>query len=103
MILRSGRNPNRCNLYFYFVEHQHFTICYFFYYPYCRDKIYPFYREIPVIPNRWYKSAFRLVKGGEGEDKSKLKNEIKKSVENSKDKLSFHDVISIVEEVYRKK
>ena len=49
------------------------------------------------------RSAFRFVKGGDSEDRNNLKNEIKKSIENSKDELSFHDVISIVEEVYRKK
>ena len=48
------------------------------------------------------RSAFRFVKGVDGQDRNNLKNEIKKSVENSKDKLSFHDVISIVEEVYKK-
>ena len=51
------------------------------------------------------KSAYRMVKkvGKEGEVKSKLKHEIKNSIENIKDKLSFHDVISIVDEVYKKK
>jgi len=49
------------------------------------------------------RSAFRFIKGGDSEDRNNLKNEIKKSIENSKNELSFHDVISIVEEVYRKK
>ena len=48
------------------------------------------------------RSAFRFVKGIDGEDRNNLKKEMKKSVENSKDKLSFHDVISIVEDVYKK-
>jgi len=48
------------------------------------------------------RSAFRFVKGVDGEDRNNLKNEIKKSVENSKNELSFHDVISIVEDVYKK-
>jgi uncharacterized protein YpuA (DUF1002 family) len=41
--------------------------------------------------------------GDEGEVRAKLKHEIKNSVENGKDKLSFHDVISIVDEVYLRK
>ena len=49
------------------------------------------------------RSSFRFIKGGDSEDRNNLKNEIKKSIENSKNELSFHDVISIVEEVYRKK
>ena len=51
------------------------------------------------------KSAFRLVNtiGEEDEVKSKLKYEIKKSVENAKYKLSIHDVISIVDEIYLRK
>ena len=50
------------------------------------------------------KSAFRMIDkiGEEGEVKSRLKYEIKKIVENSKDTLSFHDVISIVDEVYKR-
>jgi hypothetical protein len=50
------------------------------------------------------KSAFRMIKtiGDDGEVKSRLKYEIKKMVENSRDKLSFHDVISIVDEVYKR-
>jgi len=40
--------------------------------------------------------------GDEGEVKSRLKYEIKKMIENSRDKLSFHDVISIVDEVYER-
>ena len=49
------------------------------------------------------KSAFRMINtiGEEGEVKSRLKYEIKKLVENSKDKLSFQDVISIIDEVYK--
>ena len=49
------------------------------------------------------KSAFRMINtfGDEGEVKSRLKYEIKKLVENSKDKLSFQDVISIIDEVYK--
>ena len=51
------------------------------------------------------KSAFRMVNtlGDDDEVKSKLKYEIKKSVENAKDKLSIHDVISIVDEIYLRK
>jgi hypothetical protein len=49
------------------------------------------------------RSAFRFVKGVDGEDRNNLKNEIKKSIENSKNELSFHDVISIVEDVYKRK
>ena len=51
------------------------------------------------------KSAYRMVNkiGDEGEVKAKLKHEIKNSVVNGKDKLSFHDVISIVDEVYFRK
>lgn len=51
------------------------------------------------------KTAFRLVNtiGEDDEVKSKLKYEIKKSVENAKDKLSIHDVISIVDEIYLRK
>ena len=50
------------------------------------------------------KSAFRMIQtiGDEGEVKSRLKYEIKKMIENSRDKLSFHDVISIVDEVYER-
>jgi hypothetical protein len=50
------------------------------------------------------KSAFRMIKtiGDEGEVKSRLKYEIKKMIENSRDKLSFHDVIDIVDEVYKR-
>ncbi|MDB4675044.1 ParB/RepB/Spo0J family partition protein [Flavobacteriaceae bacterium] len=51
------------------------------------------------------KSAYRLVKqiGDEGEVKAKLKHDIKNSVVNGRDKLSFHDVVSIVDEVYKRK
>ena len=51
------------------------------------------------------KTAFRLVNtiGEDDEVKSKLKYEIKKSVENAKDLLSIHDVISIVDEIYLRK
>lgn len=51
------------------------------------------------------KTAFRMLNtiGGDDEVKSKLKYEIKKSVENAKDKLSIHDVISIVDEIYLRK
>ena len=51
------------------------------------------------------KSAFRLVNtiGEDDEVKSKLKYEIKKSVENAKDKLSIQDVISIVNKIYLRK
>lgn len=50
------------------------------------------------------KTAYRMIKtiGDEGEVKSRLKYEIKKMIENSRDKLSFHDVISIVDEVYER-
>jgi len=49
------------------------------------------------------KSAYRMINtnGDESEVKSRLKYEIKKLVENSKDKLSFQDVISIIDEVYK--
>ena len=50
-----------------------------------------------------FRSAFRFIKGGDSEDRNNLKNEIKKSIENSKNELSFHDVISIVEDVYKRK
>lgn len=40
--------------------------------------------------------------GDEGQVKSNLKCEIKKMFENSKDKLSFHDVISIIDEVHKR-
>jgi hypothetical protein len=49
------------------------------------------------------RSSFRFIKGGDSEDRNNLKNEIKKSIENSKNELSFHDVISIVEDVYKRK
>ena len=51
------------------------------------------------------KSAYRMVKqiGDEGEVKAKLKHDIKNSVVNGRDKLSFHEVISIVDEVYKRK
>ena len=49
------------------------------------------------------RSACRFIKGGDSEDRNNLKNEIKKSIENSKNELSFHDVISIVEDVYKRK
>tara|TARA_B110000967_G_C18876621_1_gene558678 strand:+ start:240 stop:923 length:684 start_codon:yes stop_codon:yes gene_type:complete len=50
------------------------------------------------------KSAYRMINtnGDESEVKSRLKYEIKKVVENSKENLSFHDVISIVDEVYKR-
>jgi len=51
------------------------------------------------------KTAFRLVNtiGEDDEVKSKLKYEIKKSVENAKELLSIQDVISIVDEIYLRK
>jgi len=50
------------------------------------------------------KSAFRMVDnvGDEAEVKSRLKYEIKKVVENSKEVLSFHDVIAIIDEIYKR-
>ena len=50
------------------------------------------------------KSAYRLFNnyGIEGEVKSKLKYELKKMLESSKEKLSYSEVLSVIDEVFKK-
>ena len=48
------------------------------------------------------KSAYTIIKGI-GNDKSKFIEEIKKSIEKGRDSLSYYDVLSLVEEVYKRK
>ena len=49
-------------------------------------------------------SAYRIIKGiNNGSDKSKFIVEIKKSILKGKDSLTYYDVLSLVEEVYKRK